>query len=202
MLATGHVIGLASMSRTSRRIAVIRIGSPLTLAVPPLALWPPDLRLAVSAGEVVVAGGAEYDGRVRMPLDRDAIGGFLEQVAGSIEGVAITAVFSGVDPGHELAAAEMVRRELGHAVHISLSHELGTLGLLERENATAVNAALVGPAEDLGRAVVEVLAAEGIEAEVFPPRMTAPSWRSATRFAFPCCRSAAQLPRAFAAPRI
>jgi N-methylhydantoinase A/oxoprolinase/acetone carboxylase beta subunit len=167
MLASGHAIGAASVPPAFRQIAVIRIGSPLTLAIPPLGLWPSELHRAVSAGEVVVEGGTEYDGRTLTPLDGDAIAGFLATVAGTVEGVAITAVFSTVDPEHELAAAQIVRRELGRGIHVSLSHEIGTLGLLERENATVVNAALAAPAGDLARAVAEVLADEGIDGELF-----------------------------------
>ncbi|MDX6563214.1 MAG: hypothetical protein QOD65_3028 [Gaiellales bacterium] len=167
MLASGHAIDAASLPRPFGQVAVIRIGRPLTLAIPPLALWPAELRLAVSAGEIVVGGGAEYDGGVHTPLDGAAIARFLGQVAGKIEGVAITAVFSTVDPEHELDAAEIVRRELGGGIEISLSHEIGTLGLLERENATAVNAALIGPVNDLTGALTEILAGEGVDAEVF-----------------------------------
>ena len=53
-------------------VAVIRIGGPLTWAVPPLATWPDDVRQAVSAGEVIVRGGIEYNGSVAVPLDTEA----------------------------------------------------------------------------------------------------------------------------------
>ena len=62
--------------------------------------------------------------------------------------MAITSVFAPVSARHELAAAEIVQRELGD-VHVSLSHEIGSLGLLERENATILNAALAGVASDV-----------------------------------------------------
>ena len=57
-------------------------------------------------------------------------------------------MFAPVSPRHELAAAEIVKRELGE-VHVSLSHEIGSIGLLERENATILNGALVGVARDV-----------------------------------------------------
>jgi hypothetical protein len=52
-------------------------------------------------------------------------------------------------PDHELAAAEIAVRTLGRDVPVTLSHELGTLGLVERENATVLNAALTGVYEGL-----------------------------------------------------
>ena len=68
--------------------------------------------------------------------------------AAPAEGVAITSVFAPVSPRHELLAAEIVKRELGE-IHVSLSHEIGSIGLLERENATILNGALAGVARDV-----------------------------------------------------
>jgi N-methylhydantoinase A/oxoprolinase/acetone carboxylase beta subunit len=153
--------------RGLKRVGVVRIGSPLTLALPPLSAWPAELRTRVSAGEAVVRGGAEYDGRPAAALDEDEIARFLGEVAGDAESIAITSVFSPVAPEQELAAAELVRRELGTSTHVSLSHEIGSVGLLERENATVLNGALVGFVEDLATAVDDALESEGVDAETF-----------------------------------
>jgi N-methylhydantoinase A/oxoprolinase/acetone carboxylase beta subunit len=150
-----------------RRVAVLRVGAPLTTAIPPLATWPLQLRRAVSAGEAVVDGGAEYDGLIVSPLDGDAIARFLATVAGAADSVAVTSVFSPVAPDHELQAAEIVRRELGASMQVSLSHELGTTGLLERENATVLSAALLGVVERLLASFGELLAERRIDAELF-----------------------------------
>jgi N-methylhydantoinase A/oxoprolinase/acetone carboxylase beta subunit len=166
MLGTTHATNAVLERRNVKRVAVVRIGSPLTHAIPPLATWPAELREAVSAGETVVRGGAEFDGRLATALDEVAVARFLHSVGDEAEGVAISSVFSPVAPEHELIAAEIVRRELGD-IHVSLSHEIGSLGLLERENATVLNAALVGAAEDLAVAFREALDAERIVAEPF-----------------------------------
>jgi hypothetical protein len=52
-------------------------------------------------------------------------------------------------------------------MHVALSHEIGSLGLLERDNAAVLNAALVGVIEDLARALDQTLSAEGIAADPF-----------------------------------
>jgi N-methylhydantoinase A/oxoprolinase/acetone carboxylase beta subunit len=160
----------ATALRTRRgltRVAVIRAGGPLTGAVPPLWTWPPALRDAISTGATIVDGGAEYDGRRAVPLDVEAVLRFLDTVAEAAEAVAIVGVFSPIAADDELAIAELVHRELGRAVPVSLGHEIGSLGLLERENATALNAALVGPAQVLATALMTVLEERGIEAEPF-----------------------------------
>jgi N-methylhydantoinase A/oxoprolinase/acetone carboxylase beta subunit len=166
-LGTTHWTAPVREGKGFEPVAAIRIGGPLTHAVPPLATWPDRLRRAVSAGETIVRGGAEYDGRRLAELDRDAIRRFVGERAEGLGAVAITGVFSPVAADHELAAAEVVRGELGTGVRISLSHEIGSIGLLERENATVLNAALVRIARDLGDALDSTLAAAGIEAEPF-----------------------------------
>ena len=47
---------------------------------------------------------------------------------------------------HELRTRDIVREELGEAVPVCLSNEIGSVSLLERENATVLNAALIAVA--------------------------------------------------------
>ena len=166
MLGTTHATNALLERRNLNRVAVIRIGSPATHAVRPLFMWPEDLRRAVSAGEVIVGGGIEFDGRELAPFDRDATARFLGSLADGVEAVAITSVFAPVSPRHELAAAEVVEKVLPD-VRVSLSHEIGSIGLLERENATVLNAALFGQAREVAAAVRRALASEGLDPVTF-----------------------------------
>jgi N-methylhydantoinase A/oxoprolinase/acetone carboxylase beta subunit len=124
------------------RVAALRIGSPVGDAVPPLTDWPADLRRVVGGARARVRGGAEFDGRAIAPLDKDAVREFLAQVAGATHSVAISSIFSPVAPEQELVAAALVAEELGPAIRVSMSHQADGIGLLERENATILNAAL------------------------------------------------------------
>jgi len=166
MLGTTAEIDAVLARRAFGCVGVVRIGGPLTHAAPPLVGWPASLRQALSGGQAIVKGGADVDGRVQ-PLDEEAVLRFLTTVAGRVEGVAVTGVFSPVAPEQELAVAELARRELGADVHASLSHEIGSLGLLERENATILNAGLIGEAQRLATTFREALGAEGVDAERF-----------------------------------
>jgi len=166
MLGTTHATNAVLERRKLHRVAVIRIGAPATLGVRPMFEWPADLTGVVSAGATVVAGGIEFDGRDLSPFDEDAVARFLGLVAGRCDGVAITSVFAPVSPRHELLAAEIVKRELGE-VHVSLSHEIGSVGLLERENATILNAALAGVASDVASALGQALAAHNLSPVTF-----------------------------------
>jgi N-methylhydantoinase A/oxoprolinase/acetone carboxylase beta subunit len=166
MLGTTHATNAVLERRKLNRVAVIRIGAPATLGVRPMFEWPADLTAVVAAGATVVAGGIEFDGRDLSQFDDDAVAAFLGSVAGRCDGVAITSVFAPVSPRHELLAAEIVKRELGE-VPVSLSHEIGSVGLLERENATILNAALAGVAGDVARALGQALAAHDLSPVTF-----------------------------------
>jgi N-methylhydantoinase A/oxoprolinase/acetone carboxylase beta subunit len=166
MLGTTHATNAVLERRNLRRVAVIRLGGPATHSIRPMYGWPADLADAVSVGATIVDGGIEFDGRDLSPLDTDAIARFLGRVGHEAEGVVITSVFAPVSPRHELEAAEIVKRELGE-IHVSLSHEIGSIGLLERENATILNGALVGVARDVAEAMRRALAVHRLEPATF-----------------------------------
>jgi N-methylhydantoinase A/oxoprolinase/acetone carboxylase beta subunit len=166
MLGTTHATNAVLERRRLRKVAVLRIGAPATFSIRPLFGWPEDLRATISAGEAIVGGGFEFDGREIAPLDVDAIARFVGSVAGIAEGVAIVGVFASVSPEHELAAHELVRKELGDT-HVSLSHEIGSIGLIERENATVLNSALTGVAHDVAFAFHGALQACGLDPVTF-----------------------------------
>ena len=149
MLGTTHATNAVLERRNLRRVAVLRIGGPATYSIRPMFGWPRDLvarglgrgrdrgrRNRVRRPGPVPAGHRRHRA-VPRPGGRD-----------QADGVAITSVFAPVSARHELLAAEVVKRELGE-VHVSLSHEIGSIGLLERENAAILNGALAGVARDV-----------------------------------------------------
>jgi N-methylhydantoinase A/oxoprolinase/acetone carboxylase beta subunit len=166
MLGTTHATN-AVLERTHlERVAAVRIGAPSTTSIPPLYDWPPELRDAVSAGEAIIPGGVEYDGREIVPFGGDELRAFLGKVAGQAEAIAVTSVFASVSDAHETAAADIIREELGD-LPVSLSHEIGSIGLLERENATVLNAALRSVATEVATALESALAEYDLETVIF-----------------------------------
>ena len=122
--------------------AAIRIGSPVSEALPPMIDWPDDLRRAVNILTFFVAGGREYDGRPIRAIDRDEISSVARTLAArGISQVGLTAVFGTSYPEDEIQIAEWLRSE-NPALQVTLSHQIGRFGILERENATLLNAML------------------------------------------------------------
>lgn len=129
--------------RELRRVAVLRISGDSARAVRPLFGWPSDLREAVLAGAEIVDGGGGLERDDWTPLDRAAVSRFAAAMANAAEAFAVTGLFSPLDGEQEHEAAELIRAEAGD-LPIALSSDLGSLGLLERENATVLDAALSG----------------------------------------------------------
>jgi N-methylhydantoinase A/oxoprolinase/acetone carboxylase beta subunit len=163
MLGTTHATNAILERRGLGRVGVIRIGAPATTAVPPLHSWPKDLRDAALVDAVIVRGGHLIDGYPIAPLDTEAIRAFVRTHREAADAFAVTGVFSPAFRDQELEVAQIVAEEAGGDVPVSLSHEIGSLGLVERENATALNAALYGVARDVTDALDHVVRAHGLD---------------------------------------
>ncbi|MGC9530216.1 MAG: hydantoinase/oxoprolinase N-terminal domain-containing protein [Candidatus Bipolaricaulaceae bacterium] len=168
-LGTTHTTNAIIERRNLNRVAIFRLGAPATLAIPPLTGWPEDLRTAIGGPEFVhiVRGGSEYDGRDIVPLDEAAVGQACRRLKGKVDAVAITGVFSPIIPTHEQRAADIVRQELGDDVHITLSHRIATISLLERENSAILNAAVIGVMQRAVSSLRRAVAERGIQAPLF-----------------------------------
>lgn len=151
MIGTTHFTNAVVQRRDLAPTAAIRLGLPATASLPPMVDWPEDLKQAIGNHAYLAHGGNEFDGRIISPLDEAE----LREIAADIKSrgirtVAITSVFSPVSSAFEKQAGEIIAEALP-GVHITLSSEIGRIGLLERENAAIMNACL----RDLSAHVVE-----------------------------------------------
>src|SRR5699024_6899564 len=65
------------------------------------------------------------------------------ELKGKVDSVAITAVFSPMIPKQEQQAAKIVREVLGEDIPITLSQNIASISILERENSTILNASVI-----------------------------------------------------------
>lgn len=166
MLGTTQVTNAIIERQRLNQVGMIRIGAPATLAVPPLTGWPVALREVVNRASIMVRGGHEFDGRAMDNLAMDDVRRFLDDHAHHVSSVAVTAVFSPVNAEHEIAVRDLIAQEYPHLI-VSLSHEIGSVGLLERENATVLNAAVNEVARLAATAFEDALREVGIDAALF-----------------------------------
>jgi len=167
VIGTTHFVNAVVQRRGLARIAAIRIGLPTGASLPPFCDWPPDLTALVEGAVFMLEGGHDYDGRPIMPFDEAGMREAARQIRDKgLRAVAIAAVFSPLDPSHEERARAILAEECPEA-SVTLSHHLGRIGLLERENAALLNAALA----DLARVTIagfrDAIAASHIAAPLY-----------------------------------
>ena len=168
MLGTTQCTNAIVERKNLAPIGVMRIGAPASLGIPLMVDWAEDLK-KIAADVTIVKGGFEYDGKELAPFDKEAASEFFQRLkAKDIQSVAISCVFSTIRNDHELEAAKLCREIMGPDVHVSISSEIGSMGLIERENATILNAALYKVAQSFTEGFAESLADEGItNAEIY-----------------------------------
>jgi N-methylhydantoinase A/oxoprolinase/acetone carboxylase beta subunit len=165
MIGTTHFINALVEARRLAPTAAVRLSLPAGASLPPMVDWPPRLVEAISGRGYLAHGGHEFDGRHIAELDEAELRKAADDLGrAGIRSVAITSVFSPVNAEFETRAAEVIAAELP-GVAISLSHEIGRIGLLERENATIINAAL----RELAAHIVDGLAASVAGAGIAAP---------------------------------
>lgn len=143
MFGTTHGLNAIIQRRGLLRVGILRIGLPATSAIEPMLDWPLNLRDTIGNVHVMIHGGYEYTGEEIAPLDWKELDRAIELFKQQkVEAVAITGVFSPVRDDQEDAVAEKIKEDLG--VPVSVSHTIGSIGFLERENATILNAAITG----------------------------------------------------------
>ena len=167
MIGTTHFTNAVVQRRDLGRVAAVRIGLPSGASLPPFVDWPEDLADLVRGEVVMLEGGHEFDGRPLVPFDGKGMRETARRIrAAGIHSVAVAAVFSPLNASCEEEAAAILRNECPD-VTVTLSHRLGRIGLLERENAALLNACLIELARKTTRAFTEALRASGIAAPLY-----------------------------------
>ncbi|MBQ6312452.1 MAG: hydantoinase/oxoprolinase family protein [Lachnospiraceae bacterium] len=163
MLGTTQCTNAIVERKNLAKIGIIRVGAPASCGVLPMVDWEDDIR-EICEKAVMVRGGYEYDGREITDLDEKACREFFREMKEKgVRSIAISGVFSTIRNDMELRVAEIARDVMGEDVHVSISSEIGSMGLIERENATILNAALWKIAEKFTDGFAKSMADEGIK---------------------------------------
>lgn len=169
-LGTTQATNAIIRRRDLAKVAIVRICLPAGKGVKPLSEWEKDLVTAIDGNAYLIHGGSEYDGRplAGENLEREECLKVLEQIkASQADAIAVSSIFSPVRSDHEKEFAELAKEVLGSAFPITLSSEIGSIGLLERENSTVLNASVVAVAYKAAKGLIDALSELGIESKVF-----------------------------------
>jgi N-methylhydantoinase A/oxoprolinase/acetone carboxylase beta subunit len=167
VIGTTHFVNAVVQRRGLGRVAAVRIGLPAAASLPPFCDWPADLAEIVRGEVFMLEGGHDYDGRPIVPFDEDGMRRAARHIRErDIRSAAVAAIFSPVDPSCEERARQILAEECPNLA-VTLSRDLGRIGLLERENAALLNAALVELARSTVAGFAAAVAASGIAAPLY-----------------------------------
>ena len=168
MLGTTHSTNAIVERKGLARMGIVRLGAPSGLAVPPYADWPEDVISHIGKHYRIVKGGYEYNGTPLSSPDKDEIQKALDALKKEkIEALAVSCVFSPVNSEQEALVQDLALEIFGSDFPVSLSAEVGSIGILERENATILNAAIAKIADRAYGSFQDVLQDHGVKADLF-----------------------------------
>lgn len=163
MLGTTQCTNAVVERKGLDRVGLLRLSLPSSDGVPPLADWSDAWRDRLGSHFYQLHGGYEFDGREIHALLPEETLAVCEKMRDEVDSIAICGVFAPVNSAQEEQVAEWVRAALP-GLPISLSYRIGSIGLLERENATILNAALQSTARRFAEGFSLALRRHGIQA--------------------------------------
>lgn len=138
----GTTLALNSLLETKslNKVGLIRLASH-SPDFPPAYFWPEKYKNKILIDYKTISGGREYNNTYIQSFSPDELMLAAEElIAKGVNSIAIVSVFSPLYVDEELYVEKILSEKFD--VPISLSHQLGGLGFIERENATLLNAAL------------------------------------------------------------
>lgn len=167
MLGTTQFTNAVVQRRELAEVAAIRIGMPSGVGLPPKIGWPDDIAKCLGENVYMIRGGYLYDGwRLAEMCEQEMRAVVDDLKAKKVEAVAISSAFSPMNPEPEQAMAALIRAAIPN-VRITESHNIGRLGILERENAALLNASLLGFADRVVSSFVGAIKKRGLNCRFF-----------------------------------
>ena len=167
MIGTTQFTNAVIERRQLAPAAIVRLALPSGRDVPPMLDWPDDLADALGRHVFMLPGGRLYDGRPLAPDDPSAVDAVIDEIARrGLGAVAVASVFAPVDATPEREFAERLRARLPQ-VRIVCSHEIGRVGILERENAALLNASLLAFADRVVDGFARALERQGLQCPLY-----------------------------------
>ncbi|MEO1041624.1 MAG: hydantoinase/oxoprolinase family protein [Pseudomonadota bacterium] len=167
MIGTTQFTNAVIARRDMTPVAALRLSLPSGRGLPPKIGWPTDLAVATGDCVHMLHGGYLYDGKPLADIDEDEIDRVIDDLkARKIKAIAVTSAFSPMTNTPEQHVADRIKATIPTA-RFTLSHQIGRIGLLERENAAILNAALLELADTVVDAFDQTVSEFGLNCPVF-----------------------------------
>jgi N-methylhydantoinase A/oxoprolinase/acetone carboxylase beta subunit len=141
-LGTTQIANAIHQRNDLYRVGVIRIAGNYPNSIPSCYEWPEDIKSTL-IDTITIDGGYECNGDHITPINHSQIKAAISTlIKKKIESLAVIGVFASINPRQELLVKEIASEMTNGELPISLSHQIGGTGFIERENSTILNASL------------------------------------------------------------
>lgn len=141
-IGTTHATNALLQQKHLHRVGVLRLAGHQPHLLPPAFLFEKSLREKVVAKTVTINGGYRPDGKPITALQPQEIFAAIDAFFDcGVESIAICGTFSPFYSDQEKEVAAWIQ-SLTKTLPLTLSHEIGGIGFIERENAAILNASL------------------------------------------------------------
>ena len=167
MIGTTQFTNAIIERRELAPVAAVRICLPSGRGLPPMVDWPEDIATAIGRQHYLLKGGYLYDGWPVADMDDAEVDAMIaDLVVSGVKNIAIASAFSPMNADPEKYVAKKILRAIPDA-KVTLSHNFGRLGLMERENAAILNTTLLPFAEKVISSFLKALTNRGLTCPVY-----------------------------------
>jgi N-methylhydantoinase A/oxoprolinase/acetone carboxylase beta subunit/DUF917 family protein len=147
-VGTTHAINAILERKNLHKVGLIRIGSNMIdNSMEAGFKWPKDLKEAVLGDVITINGGYECDKKEIFSFSIKEVEIAVERLLKrDVNGIAVVGSFACFYPEQELIVEKIIKEKMrkDQSIEVSLSHKIGGIGFLARENATILNTSLQG----------------------------------------------------------
>ena len=162
MIGTTQFTNAIVERRELSPVAAVRIGLPSGRGIPPMVDWPDDIAGPLGGHVYMLHGGYLYDGFAVAEIRKDEVDALIHDlIKKGVKNIAVSSAFSPMNADPETKIAQKIKAAIPDA-RITLSHNFGRLGLLERENAAIMNAALLPFSDRVVSSFLNALSKRGL----------------------------------------
>ncbi|XP_071820141.1 putative D-/L-hydantoinase subunit A [Apostichopus japonicus] len=138
-IGTTHFVNALVQRVQLAPVAVVRLCGPSSVDFGPFDDYPDDLSAVIGAKCYFVNGGYQVDGSIITEVHEEEIIPVIQELKDSkIENIVISGIFSPVNNNQEKQVEQIFRKHYS-GVSLTLSSDVGSIGLLERGNAAILN---------------------------------------------------------------
>ena len=161
-IGTTHFLNAIIQRKHLTKVTVIRLCGQSSRFVPPFVEFDDDLAHCIKGPVFMVDGGYEFDGRVITDVSESEIQKCVTiSLKNGIHNFVVSGIFSAIQNQQEEETKNIIQATCSDA-SVTLSSEIGQLGLLERENAAILNECLKPLSQKTISAFAESISALGL----------------------------------------